>query len=81
QMILKRNFPRLTLAQIADLRVFALYTASRKVINALIKFCEKNERSVNAISENYRSYYKEASSSFDKEIVEDFRFHDCKVIN
>ena len=81
QMILKRQLPQMILEQIADLRVFALYTASRKVINAVTKFCEENERSVNAIGENYRSYYKEASTSFDKEIVEDFRFHDCKVIN
>lgn len=80
QMILTKQLPETILEQIADLRVFALYKASRKVINTVTEYCEENRRSVKAIGEKYRSYYKEASASFDKEIVEDFRFHDCKVI-
>ena len=80
QAILKKGLPETILQQIADLRVFALYKATRKVINAVTKFCEENERSVTNISKNYRRYYKEASISFDKEIVENFRFHDCTVI-
>lgn len=80
QAILKKGLPESILEQIADLRVFALYKATRKVINAVTNFCEENKRSVTTIGENYRSYYKEASISFDKEIVADFRFHDCTVI-
>ncbi|MEK4129574.1 DUF4085 family protein [Solibacillus sp. FSL W8-0474] len=80
QMILKKRLPATILEQIADLRVFALYKASRMVINTVTEYCEENERSVKAIGERYRSYYKEALASFDKEIVENFRFHDCNVI-
>lgn len=80
QMILTKQLPETILEQIADLRVFALYKASRKVINAVTEYCEENKKSIKAIGEQYRSYYKEASASFDKEIIEDFRFHDCKVI-
>lgn len=80
QIILKKELPESILEQIADLRVFALYKATNKVINTLTKFCEENERSVTTIGENYRKYYKEAHTSFDKEIVEDFRFHDCTII-
>lgn len=81
QEILKNGLPETILEQIADLRVFALYKAIRKVINAVTEFCEENERSVKTIGENYRRYYKEASISFDREIVENFRFHDCTIIN
>ncbi|AWE07637.1 hypothetical protein DCE79_09685 [Lysinibacillus sp. 2017] len=79
-VILKKKLPETILQQIADLRVFALYKATHKVINAVTKFCEENKRSVTTIGENYRRYYKEASISFDKDIVEDFRFHDCTII-
>lgn len=80
QAILKKGLPETILEQIADLRVVALFKATRKVINAVTKFCEGNERSVTTTGENYGRYYKEASISFDKGIVENFGFHDCTII-
>ncbi len=76
---LQNDLPETILKQIADIRVFALYKATRKVINALTKFCEQNERSVTATGATYRKYFKEASLSFEKDIVEHFGFHDCTI--
>ncbi|MFJ7648448.1 DUF4085 family protein [Lysinibacillus sp. NPDC097279] len=76
---LQNDLPETILKQIADIRVFALYKATRKVINALTKFCEQNERSVTATGAAYRKYFKEASLSFEKDIVEHFGFHDCTI--
>ncbi|MFJ5770160.1 DUF4085 family protein [Psychrobacillus sp. NPDC093180] len=77
---LKRELPETILNQIADLRVFALNKATRPVMNAVIQFCENNERSVTATSEDYRKYIEEASNTLDKEIIKRFRFHDCTII-
>ncbi|MGE7839279.1 DUF4085 family protein [Lysinibacillus sp. NPDC093712] len=77
---LKNELPETILNQIADIRVFALYKATRTVISAVTKFSEENERSVTATSAEYRKYFKEASSSFEKDIVENFGFHDCTII-
>lgn len=80
QVYLKELLPKAILQLIADLRVFALNKASSTVINAVTKFCEENERSISTARDNYRRYYKEASISFGKEIVEKFGFHDCTII-
>lgn len=76
---LKKGLPETLINQIADLRVFALNKATSKVINAVTEFCAHNESVVSATSDNYRKYYKDASRSFEKEIDEHFRFHDCTI--
>ena len=81
QMWLQQELPEPIVQQIADIRVFALNKATRSVINAVTEFCEENERAVTRTGEEYRKYYKEASHSFGKEIVENFGFHDCTIIN
>ncbi|MBD2871999.1 DUF4085 family protein [Paenibacillus arenilitoris] len=79
QELLKKELPETILKQIADIRVFTLNKATRTVINAVAKFCEDNERSVTATSENYRRYLEEASDTLDKEIIGNFGFHDCTI--
>ncbi|MGM0885228.1 MAG: DUF4085 family protein [Bacillota bacterium] len=79
QEYLKKELPETILKQIADKRVFTLNKATRTVINAVAKFCEDNERSVTATSENYRRYMEEASNTLDKDIIENFGFHDCTI--
>ena len=69
------------LKEIADIRVFVLDKASRKVINAVTKFCLENKHSVDRTMEQYRKYYKKTVKSFDKDIVESIRFHDCMIVN
>lgn len=80
QAHLKRELPETILNQIADLRVVALNKATCTVINSITKFCKDNERSVTSTRDKYRRYFKEASISFDQEIVENFGFHDCTII-
>ncbi|KOP81370.1 DUF4085 family protein [Cytobacillus solani] len=80
QACLKKELPEAIVKEIADIRVFALNKATRSVINAVTNFCENNERSIAATSEKYRRYFKEASLSFDNEMVENFGFHDCTII-
>ncbi|MOA15118.1 hypothetical protein D3C78_1352590 [compost metagenome] len=58
----------------------ALKKATRNVINAITQFCEDNERTVNTTIDNYKKYLTEASLSMDREIVENFSFHDCVII-
>ncbi|MCJ8010754.1 DUF4085 domain-containing protein [Paenibacillus sp. KQZ6P-2] len=77
---LKKSLPETILNQIADLRVFALNKATRDVINTVSQFCEDNKRSVDTTIDNYRKYHTEASLSMDREIVDNFRFHDCRII-
>ncbi|TCJ01409.1 DUF4085 family protein [Cytobacillus praedii] len=80
QACLKEELPETIVKEIADIRVFALNKATRSVINAVTNFCENNERSVAATSEEYRRYFKEASHAFDNKIVKNFGFHDCTII-
>ncbi len=79
QEYLRRELPQSIINQIADIRVFALHKATRTVINAVADFCEENERSAAAASENYRKYIEVASSAIDQEILENFGFHDCTI--
>jgi hypothetical protein len=80
QELLKNALPETIVIQIADIRVFALNRATSSVIKAVTEFCEDNERSVNTTGENYIRYLEEASHTLDKEVVEEFGFHDCIVI-
>jgi len=78
---IKRSLPENILKEIADIRVFVLDKATHNVIRAVAQFCEENKNSVDRIFEEYKKYYQEALKSFDKNIVENMRFHDCKIIN
>lgn len=80
QEYVKKALPYDILKEIADIRVFALNKASRKVINAVTKFCLENKHSVDRTMEQYRKYYRMAVQSFDKGMVESIRFHDCRII-
>ncbi|MNI13539.1 hypothetical protein D3C73_667710 [compost metagenome] len=81
QEYLKRELPKTILKQIADIRVFTLNKATRTVINAITKYCEDNEKSVNATIEDFRRYMGKVSNTLDKEIIDNFRFHDCTITN
>jgi hypothetical protein len=80
QELLKKSLPETILNQIADLRVFSLNKATRDVINAVARFCEDNQRSVNTTIDSYRKFHTEAALSMDRETVKNFRFHDCGII-
>lgn len=77
----KKVLPYEILKEIADIRVFALDKASHKVINTVTKFCLKSKNSVDRTMEEYRKYYKKSVKSFDKDIVENIRFHDFMIVN
>jgi hypothetical protein len=81
QEYLKRKIPEKILKQIADIRVFTLNKATRTVINAVTKYCEDNNTSVNTTIEDFRRYLGKVSNTLDKEIIEHFRFHDCTITN
>ncbi|WPC42853.1 DUF4085 family protein [Clostridium sp. JS66] len=81
QEYIKTILPEEVLKQIADIRVCALDRASHKVIQAIILFCKNNEKSVNRTIKEYEKYYKKASKSFDRSIVENINFHDCSIID
>ncbi|MHA6251754.1 DUF4085 family protein [Oceanobacillus sp. CAU 1775] len=76
---LKYNLPEEILHQIADIRVFTLNKASRKVIDDVTRYCEENEKLVMATIENYDKYLEANSNRIEKEIVEKFGFHDCVI--
>src|SRR5690554_5511474 len=76
---LKKELPETILKQVADIRVFTLNKATRTVIIAVAKFCEDNERSVTETSESYRRYVEQVSNTLDKEIIDNFGFHDCTI--
>lgn len=76
---LKKKLPDSILKQIADLRVFTLNKATKTVINAVAKFCEENKRFVTTTGESYIRYMEKSSNILNKEIIENFRFHDCKI--
>ncbi|WP_342601126.1 DUF4085 family protein [Psychrobacillus sp. FSL H8-0483] len=80
QEYLKKELSEPILNQIADIRVYALYKASRNVINAVTQFCEKNEKDVTMTSKDYRRYINGASASLGEEIIKNFSFHDCTII-
>lgn len=78
---IKKILPEEILKNIADIRVFVLDKASRKVIKAVTRFCEDNEKSVNRTIKEYQKYYKKVSRLFEKDIVENINFHDCNIID
>jgi len=80
QMHLKEGLRETILEQIADLRVFALYKATRNVINAVTHYCEENEKDIKTVSKNYREYRKQASKLLGEEIFKNLCFHDCTII-
>lgn len=80
QEYIKKALPENILKEIVDIRIFVLDKASGNVINAVTQLCEENEKAVNRTIEEYRKYYKKALKSFDKNMVDNIRFHDCKII-
>ena len=68
------------LNEIADIRVFVLDKATHNIIDDVTQFCEQNKKSINRTIEEYRKYYKKALKSFDKNMVENIRFHDCMIV-
>ncbi|AKN32350.1 hypothetical protein Ccar_16360 [Clostridium carboxidivorans P7] len=81
QRYIKTILPEEILKEIADIRVCALDKASHKVIQAITLFCKNNEKLVNKTIKKYEKYYKKASKSFDRRIVENINFHDCGIID
>lgn len=75
---LKPLIPETILRQIADVRVFVLNRASRKVIEELKCFSEKNQILKDEISKDYQTYYQEAYG--DSDPMGDASFHDCKIV-
>jgi hypothetical protein len=75
---LKPLIPEAILREIADIRVFVLDRASRKVIEELKSFSEKNQILADKISENYQRYYQDAYG--DSDPMGDASFHDCKIV-
>lgn len=78
---IKKILPENILNKIVDIRVFVLNRASRKVINAVKEFSENNNKSVHRTIEKYEEYYKKSLHTFDREMVKNFHFHDCKIID
>jgi len=81
QDYIKDLLPKNILNEIADIRVFVLDKATRNVIDAVTQFCEQNVKSRDNAIEEYGKYYKESLKSFDKIMVENIGFHDCKIIS
>lgn len=75
----KKVLPDEILEKIADIRVYALDKASHQVIEDVTRFCENNRNLVDRIIKEYNKYFKEALKSFDKDMVENIRFHDCLI--
>lgn len=80
QEYIKKVLPENILNELADLRVFVLDKATHNIIEAVTLFCVQNKKSVNRTIEEYRKYYKKALKSFDKNMVENIRFHDCMIV-
>ncbi len=69
------------LEKIADIRVYVLKKASHEVLNAVTQFCKESEKLVRNTAKEYQEYYKKALESFDRNIVENINFHDCRIID
>lgn len=76
----KGVLPEWILRQIADIRVFAFHKATRSVIDAMTRYCTANEQAVKAVGENYRKYLEGAKTAIGEEMIRNFSFHDCKIV-
>ena len=54
---IKKNVPADILAQVADIRVLALHTASPAVLKAITAYCENNDRLVREAMDTYDREY------------------------
>ncbi|QCT03000.1 hypothetical protein E6C60_2288 [Paenibacillus algicola] len=79
QEMFRRSLPSAILNQIADLRVFALEKASASVISALTQFCEENHQLVQKASEQYIAFLHSLSTAIERELLQNFSFHDCVI--
>jgi hypothetical protein len=74
----KTLIPKTILHEIADIRVFVLNRASRKVIEELKSFSENNQKIVDETMKDYERYHKETYGDFDP--IGNANFHDCKIV-
>jgi hypothetical protein len=79
QEYVKGVLPKEILKRIVDIRVYVLGKASGQVINDVTQFCKENEKLVNKVIKDYEIYYKKASKSFNRNIVDNINFHDCII--
>lgn len=76
---IEKTLPEAILNMIADIRLFVLDKASSEVITAVAQFCEGNMRTVNQTIEQYREYIKNVTNPFQRNILENQNFHDCRI--
>jgi len=78
---LKSKLPNEILQKVADIRVLALNYASSDVKKEIAAFCKANDKSG---KDAMKSYWKECRKTFkhdEPSFLDDFNFHDCKVIS
>ncbi len=73
----KTLLPTTILNEIADIRVFVLNRASRKVIEELKSFSENNQKIVDDTIKDYKTYYKKTYG--DSDPIGNINFHDCTI--
>lgn len=70
-------FPEI-LTKVADLRVCSLGVVSADVLGYITIWCEANGEQTRVINQEYFAYEK--NSKVAKEILDNYSFHDCRVI-
>jgi len=78
---LKSNLPYEILQKVADIRVLALNHASVNVKKEIAIFCKSNDKKCEVALKSYQKEYQNIFKDGIPHFVENFNFHDCKVIS
>lgn len=76
---LAKRLPEEILKDVADIRVLALRRATKEIIERVKVYCEECRKRRDKTYNDYYEYYREASKSFDPDIVNNIGFYECPV--
>jgi len=78
---LKDTLPENILQQVADIRVLALNCASAAVKRDITAWCKQNEKAANQTARGYEKHYNAMLEKGNPAFLDNFSFHDCRVIS
>lgn len=78
---LKNNLPEDILKDVADIRVLALDKASKNIKKRIEKYCKENEKATEKVMKDYFNYFKLIELEIPNKILDNYEFHDCKILS
>jgi len=79
--LLKSKLPIEILNEVADIRVLVLNRATGPVKKRITDYCRKQNMLVERTLRDYQKYYEKEIKNCKSEFIQEFNFHDCKIVS